>query len=56
MRFRELASAVAKQEGKKNAVGIGNIREVLSILVKMEKSTSGEVSACVQRQAALKKK
>ena len=34
--FVSLASAIAKKEGKKVEVPIGNIREVLKILVELE--------------------
>lgn len=32
MDFQKLASEVASREGKKSQVGIGNIREIISIL------------------------
>lgn len=36
MNLRQLVSAVAFKEGKKVSVSVGNVREVLSILVKLE--------------------
>lgn len=35
-RFQKLASQIARLEGKKKQVSIGNIREVLSCLIKLE--------------------
>lgn len=37
MQWKQLASAVTKLEGKKSKVKIGDTREVLAILVKLEK-------------------
>lgn len=34
--FQKLASKIAKMEGKKKQVSIGNIREVLSCLTKLQ--------------------
>lgn len=36
MTFNKLCSLVAKKEGKKKQVSIGNVREVLSVLVHLE--------------------
>ena len=36
MNMRKLASAIAKREGKKVEVSIGNIREILRIIVDLE--------------------
>ena len=36
MTIRQLASTLAKLEGKKSAVAIGNIREILKCLINLE--------------------
>lgn len=33
--YKELSLEIAKREGKKSQVGLGNIREILSILVQL---------------------
>jgi len=38
-KFQKIASSVAKEEGKKSQTPVGNIREILRILVKQEKET-----------------
>jgi len=39
MTFQQIASALAKAEGKKSQASIGDIRELLKLLVKQEKET-----------------
>ncbi len=43
MTFQKLASAIAKREGKKSQVRIGDIREILKILVELD------VEYCLKR-------
>jgi hypothetical protein len=38
MKFSELASIIAKVEGNTSEVKIGDIREILSLLVKMDRA------------------
>lgn len=46
MTLRTLVSRLAKAEGKKKQVSVGNIREILSILIQMDvKDKSAENSA-----------
>lgn len=55
----KLSSEIAKAEGKKSQVSIGNIREILAILVDMELKKPGcvhsELSKMVQKKIKAKK-
>lgn len=42
MTLNQLASKIANLEGKKVQVSIGNLREILKIIVELELATSGE--------------
>jgi hypothetical protein len=57
MTLRRLASLIAKREGKKSQVAIGDIREVLSILVALEKENllTEDAPSFVIESAAFKK-
>lgn len=60
MNMKELASKIAAREGKKVEVSIGNIREILKIVVDMEvESGSPEdspLTCLVKRSIAVQKK
>lgn len=58
MTFKELASAIAKREGGKNIIKIGDAREVLKILREINEETSGGVALFFTKEAlaSLKKK
>lgn len=43
MEMRALASMIAKREGKKHQASVGDVREILSILQKIDLETSGLV-------------
>lgn len=55
MTKKDLVKAIAALEGKKHQASVGDIREILSIIEKLEKDSGGEVVACIQRGAAKKK-
>lgn len=40
MTWQQLASEIARREGKKSQVHIGNIREVLKVMKQLEKETA----------------
>lgn len=49
--MKKLASLIAKQEGKKHQASIGDIREILAIMVSMEVEQPGIVSVAILEQA-----
>lgn len=56
MTFRSLSSVLAKREALKKQVSIGNVREVLSHIVKLNRETNGEVVALIATQSAKRKR
>lgn len=44
MTMNKLASMIAKREGKKSQVKIGDVREILKIMLEVNRETLGEVS------------
>lgn len=42
MTFNKLASAIAKAEGKKHQASIGDIREILRIIIRMQAITPAD--------------
>jgi hypothetical protein len=43
MTLRKLATRLAKLEGKKHEASIGDIRELLKLIVKLNNETSGDI-------------
>jgi hypothetical protein len=49
--FSQIASLVAKKEGKKSQALIGDIREILHILVELEIETLSEITYAIKARA-----
>lgn len=61
MTMKQLASAIAKAEGKKHEASIGDVREILSIITTMSAKAMNRSKGrnrgplCVLNEAAMKK-
>jgi len=56
MTIKQLVSAVARLEGKKHEASVGDIREILSILVSLEAAGKGVAKSLIRAASRRKKK
>lgn len=54
MTFQKFASAISKHEGKKSPVKIGDIREILSVIIDINAQGNGEFSRWLAAETSKK--
>ena len=54
MTFQKMASMIASHEGKRISLSIGNIREVLAIIIDLNAQTGGEFSRFLAAESSKK--